>query len=194
MVVARIENTTRDTDFDQALDQALAIDLEQSPYLNLISRPAIQQTLTEMQQSPQEALTASLAREVCERNNAQVVLGGTLSRLGSRYLLMLHADSCVNGKEVAGVKAQAGSKEAVLGALDSAAGQLRRKLGESTASLGRFQIPVAQATRVSAKCMTPPSPGAAPPRRCPWNTIRAPSLNDCSATAGAPTRKPGWRV
>ena len=149
MVVARIENTTRDTDFDQALDQALAIDLEQSPYLNLISRPAIQQTLTEMQQSPQEALTAPLAREVCERNNAQVVLGGTLSRLGSRYLLMLHADSCVNGKEVAGVKTQAGSKEAVLGALDSAAGQLRRKLGESTASLGRFQIPVAQATTSS---------------------------------------------
>jgi DNA-binding winged helix-turn-helix (wHTH) protein/tetratricopeptide (TPR) repeat protein len=149
MVVGQIENTTRDGAFDQALDQALAIDLEQSPYLNLISRPAIQQTLTEMRRSPEETLTPSLAREICERNNAQIVLGGTLSRLGSRYLLMLHADSCVNGKEVAGVKAQAGSKEAVLGALDSAAGQLRRQLGESTASLDKFQIPVAQATTSS---------------------------------------------
>lgn len=149
LVVAQIENTTRDADFDHALDQALAIDLEQSPYLNLVSRPAIQQTLTEMQRSPEEALTPSLAREICERNNAEVVLGGTLSQLGNRYLLMLHADSCVNGKEIAGAKAEADSKEAVLGALDSAVGQLRRQLGESTASLDRFQIPVAQATTSS---------------------------------------------
>ena len=149
MVVSQIENTTRDADFDHTLDQALAIDLGQSPYLNLISRSAIQETLTEMQRSPEETLTPGLAREICERNNAQVVLGGTLSRLGGRYLLILHADSCVNGKEVAGAKAEAASKEAVLGALDSAAGQLRRQLGESTASLDRFQIPVAQATTSS---------------------------------------------
>ncbi len=149
MVVAQIVNATRDPDFDHALDQALEIDLEQSPYLNLISRPAIEDTLAEMQRSPQEALTPALAREICERNNAEVMVEGTLSRLGSRYLLVLNANSCVSGKQVAGFKAEAESKEAVLGALDSAAGHLRRQLGESTASLDRFQIPVAQATTPS---------------------------------------------
>jgi DNA-binding winged helix-turn-helix (wHTH) protein/tetratricopeptide (TPR) repeat protein len=153
MVVARIDNATRDADFDHALDQALEIDLEQSPYLNLISRPAIEQTLAEMQRSPEEALTPALAREICERNDAEVVVEGTLSRLGSRYLLILNADSCVSGKQVAGYKAEAESKEAVLGALDAAAGHLRRQLGESTASLDRFQIPVAQATTPSLEAL-----------------------------------------
>ncbi len=149
MVVAQIVNATRDADFDHALDQALEIDLEQSPYLNLISRPAIEETLSQMQRNPQEALTPASAREVCERNNAEVVVDGTLSRLGSRYLLILNAKSCVSGKQVARYKAEAGSKEAVLAALDSAAGHLRRQLGESTPSLDRFQIPVAQATTPS---------------------------------------------
>jgi len=149
MVVAPIANGTRDADFDRTLDQALAIDLEQSPYLNLISRSVVQETLAQMQRRADEALTPALAREICQRNNAQVVAEGTLSRLGSRYVLILNANSCVSGKQVAGAKAEAESKEAVLAALDSAASHLRRQLGESTASLERYQTPIAEATTPS---------------------------------------------
>ena len=153
LVLSGIENTTGETDFDQVLNQALQIDLEQSPYLNLLSRSIIQETLALMQQPKTEHLAPALAREVCERNNAQVMLHGTLSKLGGKYLLMLSADSCVTGKTVAGYKAEASSKEDVLTALDRAAGQVRRKLGESRASLERFEIPIASVTTPSLEAL-----------------------------------------
>ncbi len=153
VVLAELENATHDADFDRTLNRALEIDLEQSPYLSLLSPSAIGETLKAMQRPAGTPLLPALAREVCERNNAEVVLTGTLSQLGSRYLLMLEADSCVSGKQVAGSKAEASSKEGVLSALDSAAGHLRRQLGESSASLDRFQTPVAQATTSSLEAL-----------------------------------------
>jgi tetratricopeptide (TPR) repeat protein len=102
-----------------------------------------------MQRKKDEPLTPALSREICERNNAQAMLHGTIAKLGSRYVLILDADSCVNGKQIAGYKAEAASKEAVLGALDEAAGHVRKQLGESSASLEKFQTPVAQATTPS---------------------------------------------
>jgi DNA-binding winged helix-turn-helix (wHTH) protein/tetratricopeptide (TPR) repeat protein len=153
LVLAGIENATGDGDFDRTLNQALQIDLEQTPFLNLLSRSAIQETLALMQQPKVERLTPELAREVCQRNNAQATLRGTISRLGSSYLLILEAESCISGKQLAGAKAEVTSREAVLGALDRAAAQMRRELGESTASRERYQIPIAEATTPSYEAL-----------------------------------------
>ena len=153
VVLADFTNTTHDSTFDSALNQALQIDLEQSPFLNLLPRQKVRDTLLQMQRKGDEALTPELAREVCERNNAQAVLHGTLANLGSKYLLALAADSCVSGKHVAGYKAEANSKEDILRALDTVAGQVRRQLGESAASLDKFQTPIEQATTFSLEAL-----------------------------------------
>jgi DNA-binding winged helix-turn-helix (wHTH) protein/tetratricopeptide (TPR) repeat protein len=153
LVLADLENTTGEPKFDHALNQALQIDLEQSPYLHIVPKAIVQETLIEMQRGKGEFLTPSLAREVCERNNALVVLNGLISKFGWRYLILLHADSCVTGKTVAGYKANADSEEEVLSALDQAANRVRKQLGESNASLGRYQIPVSQATTPSFEAL-----------------------------------------
>jgi eukaryotic-like serine/threonine-protein kinase len=160
LVLSELENRTGDPDFDQVLSRALQIDLEQSPYLNLLPHSRIQQTLTEMQHSKEEKLTPALAREICERNNAQVVLHGAIARLGNKYLVILDADSCVTGKPVAGYKADASSKEAVLTALDHVAGHVRHQLGESRASLDRFEIPIQTATTPSLDALRAYSEGS----------------------------------
>jgi tetratricopeptide (TPR) repeat protein len=149
LVLSDFENTTGDPSFDRALNQALMIDLEQSPFLNLMSRSRIQETLAEMQRSKGEALTSPLAMEICERTNSQAMLHGTIAKLGTKYLLMLDAVSCVNGKSIGGYKTEVASKEEVLRALDTAAGRVRRQLGESLDSLERYQIPITQATTPS---------------------------------------------
>ncbi len=148
-VLADFDNTTGEPKFDHALNQALQIDLEQSPYLQILSKTRIQETLAEMQQEKGEPLSPPLAREVCERNNALVVLHGLISKFGGRYLVLLNADSCVTGKTLAGEKTSADSEEEVLNALDRVAGRVRRQLGESAASIDHYQIPIAQATTPS---------------------------------------------
>jgi DNA-binding winged helix-turn-helix (wHTH) protein/tetratricopeptide (TPR) repeat protein len=148
-VLADFENATGDPDFDRVLNRALQIDLEQSPFLNLLSRSKVQETLAEMQRKPDEALTPALAREICQRNNGQAMLHGTLSKLGGSYLVLLDAEGCVSGARLGGYKAQVPSKEKLLGALDTAADRVRRQLGESSASRERFQTPIAQATTSS---------------------------------------------
>jgi len=153
LVLADIENSTGDPDFDHTLNQALAIDLEQTPFLNLVTRSRIRETLTEMQREPTAPLTGTLAMEVCERTNTQAMLRGTIAKLGSRYALILNADSCVSGKQIAGYKAEADSKEEVLRALDTAAGKVRQQLGESAASLEQYRIPVTQATTPSLEAL-----------------------------------------
>lgn len=149
MVLSDFENNTGEMDFDRALNLALLVDLEQSPFINLLSRSRIQETLTEMQRGKNEALTPALAMEICERTNTQAMLHGTLAKLGSKYLLVLDANSCVSGKQIGSYKTDVASKEDVLHALDSAAGQVRRQLGESVASLEQYQIPITQATTPS---------------------------------------------
>ena len=149
LVLSDFANGTGDRDFDQVLNQALVIDLEQSPFLNLLAPSKVQETLSEMQLKDTEALTPALALEICERNNAQATLHGVIESLGSRYLLLLDADSCVSGKQIAGYKAEVASKDDVLHALDSAASKVRQQLGESVASMERYQIPITQATTPS---------------------------------------------
>jgi len=153
VVLADLENSTGDPDFDRIFNRALVIDLEQSPFLNLLPRPKIQETLAEMQRPRDSAVTPALAREICERNNAQAVLHGALSRFGGSYLLLLDAEGCLSGERLGGYKTQIASKDGLLAALDAGAARLRRQLGESGASRERFQVPIAQATTPSLEAL-----------------------------------------
>ncbi len=153
VVLAKFENTTGDQDFDSALNQALQIELEQSPFLDILPHTAVEETLEQMHRTADEPLTRELALEVCERNNAQAVLEGSISKFGDKYLLIVTATSCVSGKSIAGYKQLISSKSDVLQALDAAAGQMRKQLGESSASLERFQAPIAQATTSSLEAL-----------------------------------------
>jgi DNA-binding winged helix-turn-helix (wHTH) protein/tetratricopeptide (TPR) repeat protein len=159
VVLADFENSTGDAEFDRFLNRALQIDLEQSPFLNLLSRSKIQETLAEMRRKRDEPLTAALAREVCERNNGQAMLHATLSKLGGSYLLLLDAEGCVSGERLGGYKAQVRSKERLLSELDKATGRVRQQLGESSATRERFRTPIAQATTSSLDALEAYSKG-----------------------------------
>jgi len=159
LVLAQIENDTGDADFDSTLNEALRIDLEQSPYLNLLSRSRIRETLAKMERATGERLTESLAREICERNNGQVVLRGAISQIGKSYVFLLSAESCVSNKPIASYTAEAASKEEVLKALDQAAGEIRRQLGESAVSLDKFQVPIATVSTASLEALRSYSEG-----------------------------------
>lgn len=154
VVVGDFENLTGDKDLAYALKSAFQIDLEQTPFLNVVSRNAVTETLAEMQQKSDEPLTPTLAMEVCVRNNAQAALTGSVSRIGEHYLLFLEAYRCVDGKPLGGFKEQAASKSDLLPALDSSTGHLRKELGESSASLGSYQTPIAQATTASLDALS----------------------------------------
>lgn len=149
VVLADFENTTGDKDFDYALNRAFQIELEQSPFLDILPRSTVKETLAQMHHPSGEPLTPELAREICERNNEQAVLGGSISSFAGKYLLMVTASSCVTGKAVGGYQQQVSIKVDVLPALDVAAGHVRKQLGESASSLARFQTPIAQATTSS---------------------------------------------
>jgi tetratricopeptide (TPR) repeat protein len=153
VVLAEFENTTGDKDFDYALNRAFQIELEQSPFLDILPRATVQETLEQMHHKADEALTLELAREVCERNNAQAELEGAISMFGNKYLLIVNGTSCVSGKSVAGYKQLVSSKSDVLPALDAAARRVRKQLGESSASLERFQTPIVQATTSSFEAL-----------------------------------------
>jgi DNA-binding winged helix-turn-helix (wHTH) protein/tetratricopeptide (TPR) repeat protein len=148
-ILADFENTTGDPELDRTLNEALQNDLGQSPFLDFLSRPRVQETLGEMQRSPGEMLTPAVAREICERNNAQAMIHGKISQLGEHYLLLVVADSCVSGKRLAGYNAEVPAKDDLLSVLDMGASQVRKELGESAASVERYQIPITQATTPS---------------------------------------------
>jgi DNA-binding winged helix-turn-helix (wHTH) protein/Flp pilus assembly protein TadD/predicted negative regulator of RcsB-dependent stress response len=152
VVLADFENLTGDKGFDIAINRAFQIDLEQSPFLDILPRTTVGETLAQMQHKADEPLTPELAREVCERNNAQAVISGSISEFAGKYLLLVDARSWVNGKSVAGYK-QVSSKGDVLAALDAGAGRVRKQLGESAASLEKFQTPIAQATTSSLEAL-----------------------------------------
>jgi DNA-binding winged helix-turn-helix (wHTH) protein/predicted Zn-dependent protease len=153
LVLADFANSTGDPVFDQTLRQGLAVQLEQSPFLSLISAERIQQTLKMMGQPADARLTPERAREVCERTGSTAVLDGSIDRLGSQYVLGLKAVDCHNGNTLAEQQATAGGKEQVLGALGDAARKLRRKLGESLKTVQKFDTPIEQATTPSLEAL-----------------------------------------
>jgi DNA-binding winged helix-turn-helix (wHTH) protein/predicted Zn-dependent protease len=159
VMVADFANTTGDATFDRTLKRALEIDLEQSPYIDVMSEREAVNTLQQMGRNDSSAITPGIAKEICERSNRQVLLTGSIAPVGQEYLLTLQATDCASGKMLAGAKAEAPAKEKVLAALDSVANRMRQDLGESTQSLERFQVPIAQATTSSLDALEQYSTG-----------------------------------
>ncbi len=153
IVLADFINTTGDAVFDDTLKQGLAIDLEQSPHLNIFPDVKMHQTLKLMGRSSEERITGEIAREICLRNGFKAVLVGSIASLGSRYIVTLKAVSAATGDSIGGTQSEASSKEQVLKALDDAATKLRYKLGESLSSIQKFDIPLYQATTPSLEAL-----------------------------------------
>jgi eukaryotic-like serine/threonine-protein kinase len=149
IVLADFTNTTGDPVFDGALRQGVAVQLEQSPFLSLVSDAQIQQTLRMMGKPADARLTPEIAREVCQRMASVLVLEGSIASLGRQYVLGLKAVNCRAGDTVTEEQVTADGKEQVLKALGEAAEKLRRKLGESLSTVEKFDTPVEQATTPS---------------------------------------------
>ena len=146
-------NTTGDPVFDDALKQALSVSLQQSPFLNLVSSEQVQETLHYMGRASNTPLTQDVAREVCQRTGSKAMLTGAISQIGSQYLVTLEAVNCSTGASLLRVGADASAKDNVLPALGKAASELRGKLGESLASIQKFDAPLPQATTSSLEAL-----------------------------------------
>jgi eukaryotic-like serine/threonine-protein kinase len=153
IVLADFSNTTGDPVFDGTLRQALAVDLEQSPFLRVLPAARVRETLGFMGRSPDERLTGDLTRDLCLRTGSKAMLAGSIASLGSQYVITLNAINCQTGDSLAQEQAEASSKEQVLGGLGSAATKLRSKLGESLASVQKFDTPIEQVTTSSLEAL-----------------------------------------
>jgi DNA-binding winged helix-turn-helix (wHTH) protein/predicted Zn-dependent protease len=149
IVLADFENTTDENVFDDALKQALAVDLEQSPFLRLLSDRRVSEMLRLMQLSPSDRLTQKVAIEVCNRSTGKAMIAGSISNLGSKYLVGLTAVQCSTGDAIAHEQVEANRKEEVVEALGKVASLLRARLGESLASIQQHDVPLEQATTFS---------------------------------------------
>jgi DNA-binding winged helix-turn-helix (wHTH) protein len=142
IVLASLENDTGEAAFDGTLDAALAIDLKESPYLLIAGAGKMQDTLKLMERPPDERIAGAVAREVCQRMNDQAVLSGKIARFGQKYLVTLTASDCATGDELVRTKATASGRDSVLEAVDTAAAEMRRRLGEPLKSLRQFDTPL----------------------------------------------------
>ena len=149
IVLADFVNTTGDPVFDGALRQGLGVQLEQSPFLSLVSGEQIQQALRMMKQQPDAKLTPEIAREICQRTSSAAVLNGSIVQVGGQYSLILRAERCSDGESIASTQTLASEKSHVLDALGNASSDIRKKLGESLASIQKFSTPLEQATTPS---------------------------------------------
>jgi DNA-binding winged helix-turn-helix (wHTH) protein/tetratricopeptide (TPR) repeat protein len=149
VVLADFSNSTGDPIFDDALRQALSIQLAQSPFLDILSDRKVGETLRLMGRSPGGRVTSDVAQEICERTGSKAVLDGSISRLGSQYLLSVNAINCSTGDSLARGQAQAEKKEEILSALGGLSTNLRLKLGESFSMVEKFDTPLVQATTPS---------------------------------------------
>jgi tetratricopeptide (TPR) repeat protein len=146
VVLADFDNATGDAVFDGALKQALGVELGQSPFLNVLSDRKVSETLGMMGRPANQRVTIDVGRELCLRTGSKALLGGTISGLGSHYLLELSAVACSTGDTLAKEQAEATSKEDVLKALGRASTSLRTKLGESLPSVQKFDVPIEATT------------------------------------------------
>ncbi len=153
VVVLAFENTTGDKVFDDTLPLALAIQLEQSPFLRLLSNERIRDILVQMKQPADAPITKAVGLEVCERAGAAAVILGSVTPLGSRYVIGLQASSCASGDVIAREQVEVSSKDDVLEALGRAASRLRTGLGESRDSMARYDVPMTDGTTVSLEAL-----------------------------------------
>ena len=142
IVLADFDNKASDPIFDDALKQALAVELGQSPFLKVLSDQKVSETLRMMGRTANERVTMDVGRELCIRTGSKALLGGTISSLGSHYLIGLNAVACSTGDTLAKEQGEATSKEDVLKALSQASSSLRIKLGESLPSVQKFNVPI----------------------------------------------------
>ena len=153
IVLAEFANKTGDPVFDGTLQQGLAVQLEQSPFLSIISGGRVQQTLQLMGQPSSTKLTPSVARGVCQRTGSKAYLAGSIANLGNQYVIGLDAVNCATGDTLVQEQVQAEGKEKVLDALGRAASQMRGKLGESLSTVQKLDIPIDQATTPSLEAL-----------------------------------------
>jgi serine/threonine protein kinase/tetratricopeptide (TPR) repeat protein len=153
IVLADFANSTGDSVFDETLKQALAVNLDQSPFLNIVSDDKVQQTLQMMGQQSAPHISSDLAREICQRAGAKASIDGSISGLGTQYVISLKAINCATGDTLARQQAEASSKERVLAALGDAASKLRGDLGESLSSVQKYDVPLAEATTTSLEAL-----------------------------------------
>ncbi len=153
IVLADFANSTGDPVFDDALRQGLSAQLVQSPYLNLISDSRTAQTIALMGRPKDTQLTPELAREVCQRTASAAVLDGSIAQIGTHYLLTLKATACSTGDVLARTEAAAPDKNHVLDALGKIASQMRSKLGESLASVQKYDVQPSDVTTPSLEAL-----------------------------------------
>jgi len=153
IVLGDFANSTGDAVFDGTLREGLSVQLQQSPFLTLVSGEGIQQTLQMMGQPANVRLTPQIAREVCQRTNSTAALDGSIALIGARYDLIVKAVNCVNGDLLASTEAQANDKSHVLDALNTTASEMRRKLGESLNTVQKYNTPLEQATTPSLEAL-----------------------------------------
>jgi len=153
IIIADFVNTTGDPVFDGTLRQGLMAQLQQSPYFDIRSDEQLAGTLRLMGQAPGARLTNELAQQVCQRTGGAAVLDGSIAQIGSQYSLILSVLNCSSGALLASAQEVASDKNHVLGALGNVASSIRRKLGESPASIGKFDTPLVEVTTPSLEAL-----------------------------------------
>jgi serine/threonine protein kinase/tetratricopeptide (TPR) repeat protein len=149
IVLADFTNSTGDAIFDDTLKQALATELQQSPFLSILSDRKVSETLRLMGRSGEDRVDAKTALDLCQRAGSKAVLAGSIATLGSEYVIGLNAINCLSGDSLAREDARAAKKENILDALEKAATKLRERLGESLSTVQKFDTPLQQATTPS---------------------------------------------
>src|ERR1700722_15284773 len=163
IVLSDFTNTTGDAIFDDTLKTALNVSLRQSPFLNVLSDSEVTKTLQQMARPASTKLTPEVSRELCQRVGSKAYIAGSIGNLGSEYVLGLKAVNCQNGDTLAQEQVTAASKEKVLNALGEAASRLRSELGESLATVQKFDVPLVDATTSSLEALKAYSLG--------WNAL-----------------------
>src|SRR5262245_28240202 len=153
IVIAGFENSSGEPVFDFTLRQGLAAQLSQSPFLNIVPDERLRETLRLMGRVPDDRLSHEVALEVCRRQAVKAMLDGSITRLGRSYVVAVQATNCQTGESIAREQASVDGKEEVLGALGRMASRLRRTLGESLASIQRFDVPIEQITTPSLEAL-----------------------------------------
>ena len=159
IVLADFENRTGDPVFDDTLRQGLSVELQQSPFLGLISDQQVQQTLALMGQPKEARLTSEVAQQICERTASAMVLEGSIASLGDQYVLSLRAKNCHTGNTVEQQQVQVSRREDVLNALSQVARKFRTRMGESPATVEKHSTPLAEATTPSLEALKAYSTG-----------------------------------
>jgi tetratricopeptide (TPR) repeat protein len=153
ILIADFANTTGDPVFDDALKQAVSVQLQQTPFVTLVPDQSVQRTLRLMARPVDEPLTSVLARDLCQRVGAKATVEGSIAALGSSYVIAIGVHNCETGASIAQTQVQAASKEEVLTQVGAALTSLRKGLGESLASIQQYDVPITEATTASIEAL-----------------------------------------